>query len=290
MGFIYKATNTVNGKMYIGQTSRTIDVRWKEHLNDAFGRDKEKENPSVFHRAILKYGKDAFQIEQIEECDSADLDERERYWIEHYGTYEDGYNADFGGRSNKGHPIYQYAIDGTFIRGFDTLGDAQEAIGGKTIMISNKKPNCSNGGYLWRRYKVDKLELDRKQYKGQIHQYALDGKYIRSFDRIMDASVSCGAKSCTLIGQVCKGERRIAFGYRWSYEKVDQLPPIAPLKRQRKVLRISKDGQEKLYDTIAEAARDTGINSPNIIDVCKGRAITSGGYYWQYYNEQSDAV
>ena len=74
MGYIYKVTNTVNGKLYIGQTSRTIEVRWREHIQDAFGRN----NKGFFalHRAIKKYGKDAFKIEQIEECDSSVLDER----------------------------------------------------------------------------------------------------------------------------------------------------------------------------------------------------------------------
>lgn len=288
MGFIYKVTNTVNGKVYIGQTSRTIEARWKEHLKDAFGRNEKFFFP--FHKAIKKYGEDAFVVEQLEECDSSKLDERERYWIKHYGSNHGGYNADCGGRSNRGHPIYQYSIDGTFLREFETSGDAQAAIGGKLIMINNREPNNSCSGYLWRRYKVDKLELNRKRHKGQVHQYTLDGKYIKSFDCIADASASCGAKACTLIGQVCKSERRIAFGYRWSYEKVDQLPAIAPLKRSRKVVRISSDGRETVYDTISEAAKENGLNPPNIIGVCKGKAFTCGGYRWRYCNEPKTAT
>lgn len=288
MGYIYKVTNAVNGKMYIGQTSRTIEIRWREHLRDAFGRDKKLFFP--FHKAIKKYGADAFIVEQLEECDSSKLDERERYWIKHYNTYENGYNADFGGRSNRGRAVYQYAIDGTFIRGFETLGDAQAAIGNKCIMISNTRLNASNGGYLWRRYKVDKLELHRQRHKGQIHQYTVDGEYIKSFNRIMDAARECGAKSCTLIGQVCRGERRIAFGYRWSYEKMEHLPGITPLKHQRKVMRISPNGQKKEYDSIVSAAKDNNIFSPNIIEVCRGRAQTAGGFRWQYVYGTKTAI
>ena len=101
----------------------------------------------------------------------------------------------------------------------------------------------------------------------------------------MDASTACGAKSCTLIGQVCKSERQIAFGYRWSYEKVNQLPKLAPPKHHKKVIRISTDGQEKVYNNIAEAAKDNGLNAPNIINVCKGRTKTCGGFYWCYYDK-----
>ena len=285
MGFIYKVTNKVNGKIYIGQTCRTINARWSEHLRDAFSKTGKRK--FIIHSAIKKYGADAFSIEQIEECPNAELDSRERYWINFYDSHNHGYNVDLGGKGSKGQPIYQYAMDGTFIRRFETTEEARASIGNKVIIISNNKPNASNGGYLWRRYKTDRLVLNRKRYKGQVHQYTIDGEYIQSFKRIMDASKACGAASCTLIGQVCKGEKRIAFGYRWSYEKVDHLQEIVPAKRFRKVLRISPDGKERLYNTIVEAAKDNGLNASNITMACKGRLNTSGGYHWKYYDEQN---
>lgn len=93
MGFIYKIINDINDKIYIGQTTRTIKERWKEHLTT----NKRQDLP--IYRAFNKYGKEHFQIEIIEECENQFLDEREIYWINHFDSYEMGYNASIGGES-----------------------------------------------------------------------------------------------------------------------------------------------------------------------------------------------
>lgn len=49
------------------------------------------------YRALAKYGHENFIVEQIEECDTAILDEREIYWINQYDTYHSGYNCTGGG-------------------------------------------------------------------------------------------------------------------------------------------------------------------------------------------------
>lgn len=100
MGYIYKATNVVNGKVYIGQTMRTVEVRWKEHLWDANHKNGFKYN-SQFHRAIKKYTTESFTIEEIEECDDSLLNEREIYWISFYNSTDrnHGYNIQDGGRN-----------------------------------------------------------------------------------------------------------------------------------------------------------------------------------------------
>ena len=55
MGCIYRATNTVNGKMYIGKTKNTLEERRVGHLTAS---NKRK---SVFQKALKKYGKDSFE-------------------------------------------------------------------------------------------------------------------------------------------------------------------------------------------------------------------------------------
>lgn len=88
-GLIYKITNKVNNKSYIGQTRYTLEFRWRQHLNS-------KDN-CYFHKAIKKYGAENFNVEILEECDFKDLDSREIFYIAKYNTFKDGYNSTIGG-------------------------------------------------------------------------------------------------------------------------------------------------------------------------------------------------
>ena len=92
-GYIYKITNKVNGKSYIGQTRYTIEFRWRQHLH--------KKDNTYFHNAIRKYGADNFIVEKLEECNIEDLNEKEIYYIAKYNTFKDGYNLTIGGDGNR---------------------------------------------------------------------------------------------------------------------------------------------------------------------------------------------
>lgn len=99
---IYKYQNKLNGKIYIGQ-STDIERRYQQHLWDA---EKRPEQGTGIDLAINKYGINNFTFEVIEQCNSEQLDERERFWIEYFNSYTDGYNRTPGGSSLKGeeHP------------------------------------------------------------------------------------------------------------------------------------------------------------------------------------------
>ena len=93
---IYKITNTVNGKVYIGQTVRSLDVRFQEHLRCADNGDGY-----YLHAAIRKYGKDNFEISTIAETDDPDiLNELEIYYIRKFHSDVSGYNLAPGGHIN----------------------------------------------------------------------------------------------------------------------------------------------------------------------------------------------
>lgn len=84
---IYKTTNILNGKIYIGQTSKDLDT---EYLGS--GR--------IIMKAVKKYGKHNFKREVLEECDSKEyMNEREKYWIQHFDSINRniGYNVSTGG-------------------------------------------------------------------------------------------------------------------------------------------------------------------------------------------------
>ena len=94
-GFIYKITNKLNNKVYIGQTIQKPIERFYQHC--AKKCDKYILN-MVIHKAIFKYGKDNFTFEVIEEVPKQQLNEREKYWIKYYNSYTDGYNSTKGGQ------------------------------------------------------------------------------------------------------------------------------------------------------------------------------------------------
>lgn len=94
MSFIYKITNLLNGKCYIGKTDiHTVQERFKEHVKDS---KKYLERP--LYRAFNKYGIENFKVEEIEQCNIEDSCEREKYWIEYYSSFKNGYNATLGRR------------------------------------------------------------------------------------------------------------------------------------------------------------------------------------------------
>lgn len=97
MGYIYKITNLVNNKIYIGQTKNLTKYRWQHHIWKANHPEKEDTNYPLY-RAMRKYGVINFSFEEIEQTDDELLNQRERYWIQKLQTYApNGYNCDLGG-------------------------------------------------------------------------------------------------------------------------------------------------------------------------------------------------
>lgn len=85
---IYKITNKINNKIYIGQ-STNIEKRWQQHI--------AKYSDTLIHKAIIKYGAENFEFEIIEECTKDELNDREIYWVAYYDSYNNGYNMTAGG-------------------------------------------------------------------------------------------------------------------------------------------------------------------------------------------------
>ena len=90
--FIYKITNLINGKTYIGQTIGSVENRWKRHC-------RENSGCPALSRAIKKYGKDNFKIETIDTAkNQGELNKKEEYYVNNIDSmYPNGYNLREGG-------------------------------------------------------------------------------------------------------------------------------------------------------------------------------------------------
>ena len=97
MGYIYKITNKVDGKIYVGQTIQVLEDRWRQHK-------KIGSNCRYLKRAFNKYGIDNFEFNIICICFDEDLDKYEIQYMEKYNSMvPNGYNLRKGGNSGKHH-------------------------------------------------------------------------------------------------------------------------------------------------------------------------------------------
>ena len=94
---IYKITNLVNQKSYIGQSIH-IEQRWEEEKEAAYN-PKNKTYGYPLSCAFRKYGISNFSFQILEQCEREQLNKQEKYWIEYYNSYFEGYNQTLGGDS-----------------------------------------------------------------------------------------------------------------------------------------------------------------------------------------------
>lgn len=94
-GSIYIIKNKMNDKVYIGQTTLSVEERFKTHIKPS--TSKRRRNYKIYN-AINKYGSENFYYEILEEnIDISKLDELEIRYIEKYDSYNNGYNSTKGG-------------------------------------------------------------------------------------------------------------------------------------------------------------------------------------------------
>lgn len=95
-GHIYVIKNSINSKLYIGQTTQDVEIRFKQHL-----KCLKSNSIQLISKAIKKYGKSYFYVEILEECLIEELNAKEEYYINLYNSFNNGYNLCKGGNQSR---------------------------------------------------------------------------------------------------------------------------------------------------------------------------------------------
>lgn len=306
---IYKITNKINEKSYIGQS---VDIyrRWKQHKKIGRGLSEvkyQRNKNDPLYRAINKYGVDNFVFEIVEECKDELLDEREMYWIDYFNTttfHGNGYNQTLGGDSSNGHTqrrkVYQYDLDGNFIAEYESIKDATEGIGADRDngLVQNAvgRENKQAGGYQWRYEKYEHISSYVREYKHyKVACYDLQGNLELTFDSLYDAAeyFEC---SKSAIEMNCNGRVAITRKHLFRYyddepQLVVDVPNLKPKKKFSKPVKQLKDGVViGVFDsaTIAAKILNNGEPNPNganyIGKICRKvpRFKSYKGYTWEF--------
>lgn len=214
MSYIYKITNDINDKIYIGKTDFSIEKRFKEHCKDAYKQHCEKR---PLYAAMRKYGIDHFHIELIEETDNPD--EREIYWIGYFDGYTLGYNATKGG---DGRHLYNHNEILARLKEHPYPCDIADEFGcGRDLVYEIAKEN-----HIPIRNKAN--DTMRNTLSKTITAYTKTGEFVKTFSSTADAAKWCfETGKCTVlasgvrshISEVANGKRKSAYSYIWKYNE-----------------------------------------------------------------------
>ena len=313
IGYIYKITNIINKKIYIGQTRQTISRRWSQHITNS----KLKQTHSILDEAIKKYGADNFIIECVQQF-SADskrelinlLNQSEKEYIEMFKslTKYGNYNITSGGEKTSDLcfvSIDQYDLDGNFIKTYSSIIDATYELNINENCYTNISA-CCNGkkvtayGYVWR-YKGDPFNKYRtNKNTTSIHfpidVYDMDGNLLYQYDDCQDAIKDNIVNRIQDIQKVCQGinsgYHKMVFRYKGdAYDKY----PINHKNKNNKYNGYDLNTQKICIENMSTKDIWKYLNTDNnipfksvtnhISDCVHKRCNSWHGFKWYYAND-----
>lgn len=209
-GIIYKATNVATGEVYIGATTISLHERINDHYNKATKNCGHK-----FQNAIREYGFESFIWEQIDTGINTDeLALKEKYYIQKFDSFNNGYNSDRGGGFKK--TIYQYNLTGELESTFQSLEEASKSssISEESISHACVGDRKTSNGFYWTYTSTFNLKEDIRKKK--VVQYDFEGKTLNVFDSIIEASKQTEINKSS-IAKCCRGERKKAGNFIWKF-------------------------------------------------------------------------
>lgn len=220
---VYMLKNKINGKIYVGETKRALEVRVNEHIKGVID--------SCIHRAIAKYGIENFEVAVLEECDSIEeLKEREIFWIRELNSkVPNGYNLTDGGDGGLGHVV---TLETRLKISKSKTGKPGHPPSEKQLQTSSENGRKSKGRKLRPHTEEEKKHLS-ELLKGRKISEKTRAKLIASnwnrrtvrcketgelFSPLGAAAKWAGVCDGTIIA-ACKKSTRTAGGYHWEYVK-----------------------------------------------------------------------
>ena len=286
--YIYKATNKINGKSYVGQTCDFHSRVWQHQ------RCYEKEDCD-FHRAIKEFGFDNFSWEIIETCESEDRAcELEKYYIEKFNTYRDGYNMTKGGKGAPYHnarAVVLLTLDGQYIKRYDSAMDAEiDGFHNADVLLNCKGKSRQTKGYMFMfedEYESNGAKTYRKPEPNgmrSVIQCDMEGNFIQKFKSLQEAASITGTNRTTISG-VLSNTYKSANGYIFVYEEDFPIKDLSIYKKRKKGRKIAqvdaKSGEIiRVFDRISEAGESLGVNYKAIHKVIDKEGRTAYGYKW----------
>jgi group I intron endonuclease len=200
--FIYKTTNLVNGKIYIGQT-----------IGD---RPNYIGSGKLLKAAINKYGKENFKREILEYCDNVDhMNEREVIWIARYDSTNQkiGYNLEHGGNGKgKVNEETKKKMRGRKVSE-ETIKKMSEAQKGRKVSEEHRKKlsEATKG----RKLSEEHIKKMSEAFKIKVIQLTLDNLKVKIWGGARDADKFGFHHSA--ISACCKGKVKTHKGFKWMY-------------------------------------------------------------------------
>lgn len=262
MWTIYKLTNKINNKVYIGQTCQKPEDRWNDH------RRNSGKLGTPLSNAIEKYGWNNFDKEIIDYASSLkEANEKEQYWIEYYqcatSAYgkESGYNITLGGQGvSKISPIEQKEMLKLWKEGNNVT----------QISITTKHDRHIVSRIL---QNLGITEEDFKERKGfffhTVYVFDIKGKLIETFPCLLETKQKYNYINSSQIEGVLHhrhaSTHNLIFLYEEDLNKLKEHIERTNKSHRGKIKSINIiTKEEKIYNTTADAFRDTGIDRHTI--------------------------
>lgn len=273
-GIIYKATNVVNNKSYIGQTIDILEKRIHSHKKSSFRKNHSQYN-YLFHRAIRKYGIESFLWEIIEVCNTPELNDKEIFYIKQFKTYapdgENGYNLTRGGDNNFGSSgKYHY---------LNRMSKRKKELWLKKNRIGCRNPNFNNPNLKGENHFTNKMSDD--DYEKWVSNFKGDNNYQKKLskrerkERCWINKLSKEEKENWKINNIVGENNPFFKAVKNNPEKYrgknNPLFGVSNIKAQKEYIVTFPDGHEEKIKGLREFCRQYGLNNGNMVCCANGR-------------------